>query len=168
MATAPRNRPHEFREAPVRRRNLALQPGLQHAAQNRRSAAGRNRDDERVPVDDRGHDEVAELRPVGDIDQYARALRRRVSSGRAPFVVDRDEAKRRILEVAGLGIARLMAKTGRLSEFAKFVAKHGGERRHPRAGADQVFRPPSGHDPAADDDGGLAVEFEKDRQMAHA
>ena len=35
-----------------------------------------------LAIDDRGHDEVAEARPVGDVDQCAGAFRRRPSLGR--------------------------------------------------------------------------------------
>ena len=144
-----------------------FQTRLQHAAQNRRGAAGRNRNDERVAVDNRGHDEVAELRPVGDVDPCAGALRRRPSLGRQPLVLERHEAERGALEVLRLGIARHVAKVRRIEKLAKIVGKRGRERRHVRAGLDEVFRPSRGNRAAADDDRGLAAELKKNRQMAH-
>ena len=81
-ATAMTESARQPRQAAVGGGDQAFEPCLQHAAQYRRRAAGRDRNDERATVDDRGHDEVAEPRPVGDVDQRARALRRRPRLGR--------------------------------------------------------------------------------------
>ena len=129
----------------------------------RRSSAGRNRDDERAAVDDRGHDEVAELRPVGDVDPGAGAFRRRPGFGREALVLDRDEAKRRLLEVVGLGIARLVAKVRGVEKLAKIVGERGRERRHAGARLDEMLRPSRRRRAAANDDRSLAVKLEKNR-----
>ena len=155
------------RQAAVRGRDQAFETRLEHAPQNRRCAPGRYRDDERASIDDRGHDEVAQQRPVGDVDQRARALCRRPRLGREPLVVGRDEAERRALEVLRLGIARLVPEVRRVQKSAEIVGKRGRERGHASAGLGQRFRPPRRHDPAADDHGRPAGQFEKDRQMPH-
>ena len=158
---------HEVGQAAVRGGNGAFHAGLQHAAQNRRSPAGRNRNDKRVAIKDRGHDEVAKSRPVGDVDPCAGVLRRRPGLGRQAFVLGGDEAERGVLEVVGRGISRLVAKVRLIEKLAKIVAERGRECRHARAGLDEVFRPSRRHRAAAYNDCGLAGELKKNRQMAH-
>ena len=60
-----------------------------------------------------------------------------------------------------------MAKVLGIHELAKIIGERSRECRHPRARPDEMFRPSRGHGAAADDDGGLAVKLEKNRQMAH-
>ncbi len=154
-------------ETPISGGDQAFQPRLQHARQDRRSALSRDRNDERIAVDDRGHDEVAEARPVGDIDQGARLFRRGAEDGRETLVLDRDEAKRRPLEIPRLGIAGFMPKIRQLARRAKILAKLGCKGSDARAGLHQEFGPTRRDHAAADNDGGLVAKVEKNRQVAH-
>ena len=60
-----------------------------------------------------------------------------------------------------------MAKVRSIEKLAKIVGERGRERRHAGAGFDEMLRPSRRDRAAADDDRGLAVKLEKNRQMAH-
>ena len=57
-------------QAAERRRHRGLDARADEPRQHRRRAAGSDRDRERVAIDDGGHDERAELRPVDDVHRH--------------------------------------------------------------------------------------------------
>ena len=144
-----------------------FEPRLQHPPEDRRSAAGRDRDHERTAVDDRGHDEVGEFWPVGDVDQRAGALGRRPRALDQAFVLAGDEAERAACEVFRLGVARGMAEIWLVAKLQEFVAELRGENCGAGPSADQQLRPPRGHDAAADHHDGSVAHVENDRQITH-
>src|SRR4051812_21676402 len=66
-ATPPFEQPCERTERLVEQRFETL---TQVPRQHRRDAAGRNRYDERRPIDNRRHDETRQLRVIDDIDEH--------------------------------------------------------------------------------------------------
>ena len=103
---------------PQPRRQQCLQPLPQRLGQPRRRAAGADSDHHRIAFDDGGRGEIAQLRPVDDIDQQPARLepRRRRISLRALQRNDRDGGVRRLivgqhrprpLQQAPLGLGRL-------------------------------------------------------------
>ena len=146
---APAKAAHELCKPAIGGRDHRLEPRFQHAPQNRRGAAGRHRDHQRTAVDDRGHDEIGESWPVGDVDERAGLLRHRPRRVDKALVIGRDEAERGAGEILGRRITRLVPKIRTRAQFEKFVAEfaanavtrasHGREAR--RAAPQQLLRP---------------------------
>jgi len=93
-------------EAAVGGGDQCFEPRAQQAAEQRRRATGRNRDDQRRAVEDRRRDEVAEVGAVGDADRNAGAGERGVKPLVVGGIAGRDIANERASEIGALRLAR--------------------------------------------------------------
>ena len=143
-----------------------LQARAQHPPEQRRSAAGRDRHDERRAIEDRGRDEVAEVGAVGDADRRSGAG----EGGVEPFVsggiAGRDIADEAAGEVGPRRLARDMGEGEAFAERREllFVEPRRVDR-DKRAGARQRFDAARRHQTAADDRRSLAGGAQEQRQV---
>ena len=102
-----------------------------------------------------------------DVGQDAGRLGERVHPRVGRGVVGRHDADRDPCEVRSLRLAREQGEGGVARQFSEFLARRGGEGRHPRAGLQKRFGSTRRGDAAANDGGALASHVEKYRQMNH-
>ena len=134
------------REAAEGGGDRGLDAGAQQPRQHRRSAAGGDRDGQRVAVDHGGHDAAAQVRPIDDVARDAgrpRRLGQRAQLGLGRVGADGDGAAGEQIGREPLG----------LTDLGAGASQQLGLARCDLAGAEQQ--------------GGTAAQVEEDRKMLH-
>ena len=144
-----------------------LDASAKPARQHRNRATGRNADDDRIAIDDRGHDEARQIGAIDDVGEHTlRPCRPRharidvATAGRgvdyrAPFDIDGREGPRPPPEIAGLG--------GQ-SDLAVDDGRHD---RHGRPSAAQQPDLGHGRTTAANDQRAVRLHVEEYGQISH-
>jgi hypothetical protein len=132
--------------APNRAGSIASMRPRSSVARGGRRPTGRHGNDDIVAVDDRGQDEIAERRPVGDIDRHAGHPGGALGVGVRVEVAGGNEDGRRPPKIIGRNRLDLIDRSTRRA---------------------RETCPTLGRGPAAHDDDATSLEIEEERQVPH-
>ena len=167
-------RGHRAAQAPGERR-VGAEAGVEHLLDLRPDAAGQHRgralradgDDDRVAVHDGGRGDVAELRPVDDVDGGARRLGQRVQRRVEPGAPRRDERQRGAREGGGRDGPILVRDPPGGRKAGELGVERGREHGDPRVGLQEEAHLLRGLLAAAGDDDAAPGGAEEHREALH-